>query len=80
MDIPAADDRIHRAINGDLAWTELDPAEHAAANAYLDAAIVQDAERASFAQDLLDAGHDAIVLDAEGTVVALHPDGTSTPV
>jgi len=80
MDIPAADDRIHRAINGDLPWTELDPAEHAAANACLDAAISEAAESASFAQDLLDAGLDAIVLDAQGTVVALHPDGSSTPV
>lgn len=78
MDTTAADDRVRRAIAGELAWAELNPAEQAAANAYLDAAIRDAASSASFGQDLLDAGRDAIVLNDAGLLVCLHPDGTAT--
>jgi hypothetical protein len=71
-------ERIRQAIAGELPWTDLDAAEKAVANAALDAAIREAAASTSLAQELLESGQSAIVLNAAGALVSLHPDGSST--
>jgi hypothetical protein len=71
-------DRIRQAIDGEIPWADLDPAEQAEANATLNAAIEETAASTSLGQDLLDSGQDAIGLDEAGALVRHHPDGTST--
>lgn len=69
-------DRVRQVIAGEFAWTELDEDERAAANAQIDRATTERAAATSLGQDLLDAGHDAVVLDVDGRLVRLHPGGT----
>jgi len=76
VDETRAQDRINDVISGRLAWADLDPAEHRAVNIAIDAAIAERAATVSIAQELLDAGLDAVVLDGAGKVVVLHPDGS----
>jgi hypothetical protein len=80
MGSAAAADKVGQVIAGELPWAALDEAERAAANAAIDIAISERASTVSFAQELLDAGRDAVVLDDSGAVVCLHPDGTVTPL
>ena len=78
MDSAPTQDRIRQVIAGELAWTELTEAGRAAANAELDRAISERAASVSFGQELLAAGQDAVVLDGDGALICLHPDGTVT--
>jgi hypothetical protein len=56
------------------------PSADQAANAVLDAAISTDAQATSFAARLAARGSAVVVLDEEGRVVRLHPDGTTGPL
>lgn len=76
----ATGSRFELVLNGDLEWTDLSDAERVALNRLLDVSIRQAAESVSFAAELHAQGLPAIVLNEDGVVVRVDPDGSSHPV
>lgn len=74
----AAGRRIESVLAGDLPMAELSESEQAVANAQLDAAIQQDAQRASYGERLAGEGVTTVALDEDGNLVEYRPDGTMT--
>jgi hypothetical protein len=70
--------RIQRAIAGDAPLGDLGERERAVADAAINAAISTAANEESFADRLAARGVTTVVLDDEGRMVRLHPDGSTT--
>ena len=76
----AARRRVEAALAGTVELADLSPDERIVVNAELDVAIAEQAQRSSFGGELAADGITTVALDDDGTLVAYHPDGTSSPI
>lgn len=76
----AARQRVVAALADVTRLAALAPTERLVANAELDAAIEQHAQTTSYGELLAAEGVTIVALDADGRLVQLEPDGTSTPI
>ncbi len=76
----AARRRIETALADTTALGALDPVERLVANAELDAAIQQHAQRAAYGKLLAAEGITTVALDDDDRLVEYRADGTSTPL
>lgn len=70
--------RIERCLAGELPWTALAPAEQRVANAELDVAIEDAADRVSLGAAASAAGIVTVAIDEHGRLREYRPDGTTT--
>jgi hypothetical protein len=71
-------DLIDEALDGRMERRSLTAEQQAEFNRRLDEAIREAAESTSLGAELLAAGHPIVVLDDDGHVVRIDPDGTKT--
>lgn len=69
--------RIEMCLAGELPWTALLPAEQAVANAEVDVAIDDAAERISLGGTASAAGVVTVALDEQGRLCEYRPDGST---
>lgn len=74
----AARRRVEAALAGELALAELTAEERLVVHAELDVAVAERAQSTSFGAMLAGEGIDTVVLDDDGNLVTLHPDGTTS--
>jgi hypothetical protein len=70
--------RVDAVLAGTLPMSALRPDERSIVNAEIDAAVTTRAEATNFGDVLAAEGVTTVALDADGALVAYHPDGTST--
>ena len=70
--------RIEMAVAGDLQLRHLTPEERAIANASITAEIVEGADASAYGEEALEAGMSVAVLNDDGELVEISPDGTVT--
>ena len=76
----AARRRVEAALAGEIALSELTSDERVVVNAELDVVISEHAHASNYADLLAAEGITTVALDADGNLVAYHPDGSTSPV